>query len=390
MSDDEDEPRMVHDQHYDESMDVGDGEDVTSVYTPQTSSRRPAGQGSPRGGLKRAKILSIPGFFSLLDIVNNVTHGSTSNFLAPDTTMPTAGMRVPHGQLAHHLQNDSPDDSPRSGENDETQGDSESDPDSSQALHGGGGGQKEYKAPDPNAYDPKMYRDLPVSAEIKDLFKYIEKYQPQDIILETKLKPFIPEFVPAIGDIDAFLKVPRPDGKEDLLGLTVLDEPSSRQSDPHVLGLQMRYTSKQPMATSVPSNVRSVTNADKNPKAIEEWVHNISKLQKSKTVDTVQYRKPMPDVDNLMQEWPTQFEELLKEVSVPPADIDTDLSTYTDIACSLLDIPVYESRIQSLHALFTLYLGFKNSEHFKAMMNVSDLPIRRDGNNHEADQMFID
>jgi hypothetical protein len=29
---------------------------------------------------------------------------------------------------------------------------------------------------------------------------------------------------------------------------------------------------------------------------------------------------------------------------------------------ALLDIPVYESRIQSLHALFTLYLGFKNSE----------------------------
>ena len=29
---------------------------------------------------------------------------------------------------------------------------------------------------------------------------------------------------------------------------------------------------------------------------------------------------------------------------------------------ALLDIPVYESRIQSLHSLFTLYLGFKNSE----------------------------
>jgi len=29
---------------------------------------------------------------------------------------------------------------------------------------------------------------------------------------------------------------------------------------------------------------------------------------------------------------------------------------------ALLDIPVYESRVQSLHALFTLYLGFKNSE----------------------------
>ncbi len=47
--------------------------------------------------------------------------------------------------------------------------------------------------------------------------------------------------------------MPRPDGKEDSLGLTVLDEPSSKQTDPHVLKLQMRYTSKQPMATSLPS-----------------------------------------------------------------------------------------------------------------------------------------
>lgn len=79
------------------------------------------------------------------------------------------------------------------------------------------------------------------------------RYQPQDIVLETKLKPFIPEYVPAIGDIDAFLKVPRPDGKQDSLGLTVLDEPSSRQSDPHVLNLQMRYTSKQGISTNLPT-----------------------------------------------------------------------------------------------------------------------------------------
>ena len=48
-------------------------------------------------------------------------------------------------------------------------------------------------------------------------------------------------------------KVPRPDGKEDSLGLTVLDEPSSKQSDPHVLGLQMLYTSNQPVAKSLPT-----------------------------------------------------------------------------------------------------------------------------------------
>ena len=88
-----------------------------------------------------------------------------------------------------------------------------------------------------------------------------------------------------------------------------------------------------------------MANADKNPKAIEEWVHNISKLQKTKTVDTVQYRKsvfnqteyskfysfsfrPMPDIDGLMQEWPTQFEELLREVWISAIFFSIDLSFF--------------------------------------------------------------
>lgn len=37
--------------------------------------------------------------------------------------------------------------------------------------------------------------------------------------------------------MDAFLKIPRPDGKEDDLGLKLLDEPSAQQSDPTVLEL---------------------------------------------------------------------------------------------------------------------------------------------------------
>lgn len=102
-----------------------------------------------------------------------------------------------------------------------------------------------------------MYRQVLHNSIFVLITIVILRYQPQDIILETKLRPFIPEHVPAIGDIDAFLKVPRPDGKEDSLGLTVLDEPSSRQSDPHVLNLQMRYTSKQSMATSLPTVRRS-------------------------------------------------------------------------------------------------------------------------------------
>ena len=32
------------------------------------------------------------------------------------------------------------------------------------------------------------------------------RYKPQQIELETKLKPFIPDYIPSVGDIDAFLK----------------------------------------------------------------------------------------------------------------------------------------------------------------------------------------
>ena len=32
------------------------------------------------------------------------------------------------------------------------------------------------------------------------------------------------------------------------------------------------------------------------------------------------------------------------------------------LAVALLDIPVYKSRVQSLHVLFSLYAAFKNSQ----------------------------
>jgi len=51
-------------------------------------------------------------------------------------------------------------------------------------------------------------------SEIKELFHFILRYTPQTIELETRFKPFIPDYVPAVGDIDAFIKVQRPDGKQ--------------------------------------------------------------------------------------------------------------------------------------------------------------------------------
>ena len=45
---------------------------------------------------------------------------------------------------------------------------------------------------------------------MRDLFGYITKHRAQTIILDYKLKPFIPDYIPAVGDIDAFLKVEVP------------------------------------------------------------------------------------------------------------------------------------------------------------------------------------
>ena len=60
---------------------------------------------------------------------------------------------------------------------------------------------------DHRAYDPAEFDHLPVAKELKELFQHIRRYTPQNIELDLKLKPFIPEYIPAIGDIDAFIKV---------------------------------------------------------------------------------------------------------------------------------------------------------------------------------------
>ena len=42
---------------------------------------------------------------------------------------------------------------------------------------------------------------------LRDIYCMFFRYTPQSIELEHKLKPFIPDFIPAVGDIDAFVKV---------------------------------------------------------------------------------------------------------------------------------------------------------------------------------------
>lgn len=77
-----------------------------------------------------------------------------------------------------------------------------------------------------------------MSGEIKELFEYIIRFKPQKIELDTKIRPFVPDFVPAVGEVDSFLKMPKPDGNNEELGITVLDEPALNSEDKTVLELK--------------------------------------------------------------------------------------------------------------------------------------------------------
>ncbi|XP_030287122.1 intraflagellar transport protein 46 homolog [Sparus aurata] len=323
--------RLLKNQPYDESLEVIDSEEVTSVYSPTPRSRR---QSESRRSRRGRGLMSA--------------NSGSDEF--DDDHAPLRANEVSGGQpgVGPHEEDEEEEEEDEE-EEDSDEDDSDDDDEPSKAPEG--------------AYDPADYANLPVSTEIKELFQYITRYTPQSVELEHSLKPFIPDFIPAVGDIDAFLKVPRPDGKVDSLGLLVLDEPSVKQSDPTVLSLWLSEETKQHGAAEL-KKVTSVASPQSNPRAVDSWVDSISALHRSKPPASVQYSRAMPDIDSLMQEWPAELEEQLGRLQLPPARLNCSPAQYADIICSLLDIPVHGSRIQSLHLLFSLYLEFRDSQHF--------------------------
>ena len=125
----------------------------------------------------------------------------------------------------------------------------------------------------------------------------------------------IPDFIPGIGDADAFIKVPRPDGEEQTLGLTILDEPKAVQSDPGVLELQLRAAAK--MNNVKDATVQSVEAADKNPARLTKWMESVAEIQRTRPQPSVQYTHEVPTMETLMQAWPPQMEAALNEVVLP-------------------------------------------------------------------------
>lgn len=125
----------------------------------------------------------------------------------------------------------------------------------------------------PGTYNPADYANLQVSQDVKDLFEYIQRYKPQKLDLDTKLKPFIPDYVPAVGEVDACLKMSKPDGAKEDLGITQLDEPALNCEDKTVL--ELKYVQGKNVVRAAPVTVDSIENADKKPKEITRWINSV-------------------------------------------------------------------------------------------------------------------
>jgi len=224
-------------------------------------------------------------------------------------------------------------------------------------------GKKQGSSMPAGAYNPGDFSNMNVSPDVEDLFKHITNHKPHTIELDTPLKPFIPELIPSIGEVDACLKMPRPDGVDSGLGATRLDEPTLNPSDPSILDLQLRSLSKA--QDLQPMDIRSIENAHKNPKEIENWIKRIETLNRGKPAPTVQYQRRMPDIEQLMQVWPAEFEDFLQDNPLPDlSDLEIDLPSYIRLFASLLDVPVHNQLTETLHVIFTLYSEFKANQHF--------------------------
>ncbi|KAL7484153.1 hypothetical protein ACHAW6_009794 [Cyclotella cf. meneghiniana] len=205
------------------------------------------------------------------------------------------------------------------------------------------------------------YDNLDISDEIKELFKHIDVYEPIDLELETPLKCFIPPYIPAVGEVDPMIKIPRPDGVPDGIGITVLDEIiMANQSNPAVIELQLRNWSKTKESTRLA--VRSIANAAKCPQEIDEWIQSVEEIhEKEQPFAAICSDDEILRLKELMKPWPKDFQvELQKSnVGVPSPDIDLSLSEYARVLCSLYGIPVRDgSLIDSVHMMFRMYLEY--------------------------------
>jgi intraflagellar transport protein 46 len=187
------------------------------------------------------------------------------------------------------------------------------------------------------------------------------------MVLDTRMKPFLPNYIPSVGEVDAFIKVSRPDNLPEEVGLNTLDEPTINGIDKTIFSLELSYKLKTKVNSNM--NIKTLEDADKNPKQIQTWIEQIGNLHKEKMSTNVNYSKQMPDIEGLMQVWADKLEAVFKDIPFPDDRISMSTDNYAKILCNMLDIPIHQLNskkgiIEALHVMFTLYLEFRDNQHF--------------------------
>lgn len=215
-------------------------------------------------------------------------------------------------------------------------------------------------SPRPSGPSAAASRQPTSSPELSQLFSLISKFQPPPVELSPHCKPFLPALVPSIGAIDAFIKVPRPDGEQDPLGLTVLDEPTIGCSNPQILRMQLREKFGVVGSNDSDSYIGFIPSPNRNLKALTSFLESYDEISRNRAAPTMNYTYKMPDLQDLMQEWSAEMDEALASLPLPSAEMDLSLDEYTRVICAMLDIPVKGNIVESLHVLFSLYQVLKN------------------------------
>ena len=61
---------------------------------------------------------------------------------------------------------------------------------------------------------------------------------------------------------------------------------------------------------------------------------------------------------------------MLQKTTLPGPDMELSLEEYAKVICAMMDVPVYDNLIESLHVIFSLYMEFKDNPHFGKYMTL--------------------
>lgn len=249
-----------------------------------------------------------------------------------------------------------------------------------------------------------------ITGELKSIFAFIDAYKPDTVPLDYRLQPFIPDFIPSIGDIDPIMQVysilsqiPPPDKIADgltqdilpeqiYLGLKFLDEPHIEQSDPagnsslnlvvdfalRSFFVGQRLNGGKPQTAKVRAINLHGSEGDSGAKAIQSWLNHVKENYSTRSTH-FDGKGSESEIECLMAQWPTEIDQaisndevgsFLMQIMLPGPDMDLTLNEYMQLCCNILDIPINHgpkkknARIQAVGQLILLYSAFKSSSHF--------------------------